>query len=95
MPKSKNEENEAAPESLSFEKALERLEELVSELESGELTLDESLARHEEGRKVIGQCYRLLENAEKRIEQVVQGEDGSMATKPYEGEVPETGEEEE
>lgn len=89
MPRN-NAKTEADDQELTFEKALERLDELVAELESGELTLEESLARYEEGRKLVGQCYKLLEHAEKRIEQVVQGEDGALKTEPFMGETPDT-----
>lgn len=76
----------APEEGVSFEQALERLEQLVAQLESGELPLDASIARYEEGRALIGRCYKLLENAERRIEQVVRGEDGALRTAPFEGE---------
>jgi len=69
---------------VSFEHAIERLEELVTELEGGELTLDESLARYEEGREMIRRCYALLEGAERRIEELLRGEDGQLEERPLE-----------
>jgi exodeoxyribonuclease VII small subunit len=52
----------------NFEKSLERLEEIVHLLEEGKLGLGESLARYEEGVKLLRQSYELLERAERRIE---------------------------
>jgi len=68
---------------LSFEAAMERLEEIVTELETGDLTLDASLARYEEGLRAIRQCYALLDTAEKRIEALIKGEDGEMSVQPF------------
>jgi exodeoxyribonuclease VII small subunit len=88
-------------DSPSFEQAMERLETIVHELESGELTLDESLARYEEGTRLSQRLSRALDEAEKRIERLSQeGEPptttpmelhldkGSRATSGGEGELP-------
>lgn len=72
---------EAAP--LRFEEALARLEELVRRLESGELTLDESLRCYEEGMRLTRYCYEKLDQAERQIEQLIEREDGSAATAPF------------
>ena len=61
-----------ADEGLSFEQAMERLETIVQELESGELTLDESLARYEEGTRLSQRLSRALDAAEQRIERLSQ-----------------------
>ena len=53
---------------LSFEAALKRLEEIVHSLEEGDIGLQESLERYEEGVKLLRQSYELLERAERRIE---------------------------
>jgi len=53
---------------LSFEQALERLEEVVHQLEEGQIGLAESLAQYEQGVKLLKQCYQLLERAERKIE---------------------------
>ena len=52
---------------LNFEQAMSKLEEIAIELEKGELSLDESVSKFEEGMKISKQCSDLLENAEKRI----------------------------
>ncbi len=51
-----------------FEDALKKLEKIVAELESGKLTLDESLKKYEEGVKLSNMCSKLLESAQKKIE---------------------------
>ena len=57
--------NEAKP--ASFEDALSRLELIVQDLESKELTLEETLARYEEGSRLVAECRRRLDVAEQRI----------------------------
>ncbi|MBN2022831.1 MAG: exodeoxyribonuclease VII small subunit [Pirellulales bacterium] len=56
------------PEALSFEDALARLEAIVHELEEGRLPLEDSLARYEEGVKLLRHAGGLLNRAERRIE---------------------------
>ena len=53
---------------LTFEEAMEKLEKSVSELESGDLTLDESLATFEQGIALVKQCRSELDRAEQKIE---------------------------
>lgn len=52
---------------LNFEKAIEQLEEIAKELEKGDLDLETSVSKFEEGMKLSKECNELLENAEKRI----------------------------
>lgn len=52
---------------LSFEEAIERLEKIATELEKGDLNLDDSVEKFEEGMGLSKQCSQLLEKAEKRI----------------------------
>ncbi len=60
---------------LTFETALAELEQIVSKLEAGELTLEESLALFERGQKLADYCNNLLDNASLRVEQLtVDGE---------------------
>ena len=51
----------------SFEELMEKLEEIACELEKGELNLDESVNKFEEGMEVSKQCTKRLDDAEKRI----------------------------
>ncbi|WP_027363446.1 exodeoxyribonuclease VII small subunit [Desulfotruncus alcoholivorax] len=61
---------------VSFEKALARLEELVSKLEEGNLPLEESLELFAEGIELTKKCSRHLEEAEKQINILLEGGDG-------------------
>lgn len=51
----------------SFEDNMEKLEKIVTELEKGDLNLDESIAKFEEGIKISKECNNILEDAEKKI----------------------------
>jgi len=68
----------------SFEDALKRLETIVEELESGELSLEDSIARYEEGMKLSRRLTQTLDEAEKRIERLVENADGTTDTEPME-----------
>lgn len=65
-----------------FEEALERLEELVEDLESGELALEDSIARFEEGQRLLAICTQLLERAELRVREVLRRSDGTLEARP-------------
>lgn len=54
-------------EEIKFEDAIKKLEEISKELESGDLGLDESVAKFEEGMKLSKVCTKMLNEAEKRI----------------------------
>ena len=64
---------EKAPPATNFEEALARLEAIVQELEGKDLTLEETLARYEEGSRLVGECTRRLEDAEQRIRVLSEG----------------------
>ena len=64
-------EPEATTEELSFEEALERLEEIVEDLEGGQMTLEDSLKRFQEGMGLRALCLGKLQDAETKIEQVL------------------------
>ena len=51
----------------SFEDNMETLEKIVTELEKGDLNLDESIAKFEDGIKISKECNKILEEAEKKI----------------------------
>ncbi|MCC6650001.1 MAG: exodeoxyribonuclease VII small subunit [Candidatus Eisenbacteria bacterium] len=70
---------------LSFEEAMKRLETIVEELEGGQLSLEDSIARYEEGVKLSRRLTSTLDEAEKRIERLVESEeDGTPTTEPME-----------
>jgi exodeoxyribonuclease VII small subunit len=70
---------------IDFEAAMKRLETIVEELESGELTLEDSIARYEEGVKLSRGLTGKLDEAEKRIERLVENDgDEAPGTAPVE-----------
>ena len=74
----------------NFEAALGKLEELVRRMETGDLTLEESLKAFEEGTRLARFCSRKLDEAERRVEILLkQGED--LVVKPLAGEDREDG----
>ncbi len=71
----------------SFESALEQLEAIVRQLESGEAPLDESIALYERGDKLRAQCEARLKAAQARIEKIQLDADGKPAgTQPLDPE---------
>lgn len=69
---------------IDFERALDQLQSIVRELESGQLTLDQSLAKYELGVACLRNCHQALQRAELRIRQLVDvDEDGRATTKPF------------
>lgn len=61
---------------ITFEQAIKQLEQISIELEKGDLNLDESVKKFEEGMKLAKTCSEILENAEKRISILIKTEDG-------------------
>jgi len=55
---------------LSFEQAIDQLNQIVSRIEQGQIPLQESLEQYEKGMKLIQHCRKILQDAEKRIERV-------------------------
>jgi exodeoxyribonuclease VII small subunit len=66
-----------------FEAAMARLEEIVHALEAGNLSLDDSLRVFEEGTGLLRLCTRRLEEAERRIEILLQNEGEGARTEPF------------
>ncbi len=62
----------------SFEEGLSELETLVEQMESGEVSLEEALAKHERGMFLSQWCRGVLDSAEKQIEVLAKGGDGSV-----------------
>jgi exodeoxyribonuclease VII small subunit len=76
---------------VSFEKALEKLEKIVGELETGDLPLDSSLKKYEEGIKLARACQQELEKAKAKIETLVKKDGDLFEQKPFEEEEDGTG----
>ena len=69
-----------------FESNLKQLEEIVTQLEGGDLTLDRALELFEEGVKISRYCNAKLEEAERKVEVLLKSSDGSMVEAPFVGE---------
>jgi len=65
-----------------FEKDLAKLEEIVEALEEGDLSLDDSLKRFEEGIKLAKRCEKALTQAEKKIEILTKDAEGQVHAEP-------------
>ena len=74
---------EKAKAELSFEQGLERLEQIVQELEKGDLALERALELFEEGMKLSVACRKKLEEAENRVEILLKKSDGKMTAEPF------------
>ena len=68
-----------------FEKALERLEEIVTRMEGGELALEEAIGLFEEGMKISRFCSEKLEQAERRVEILLKSSEG-VSEEPFDPE---------
>lgn len=71
---------------IKFEQALSKLEKIVEEMESGELSLDDSLKKYEEGMKLSLFCTKKLKEAEKKIEILIQDKEGNLKAEPFDSE---------
>ncbi len=69
---------------LDFEQSMKRLETIVDELESGELSLEDSISRYEEGIKLSRRLQQVLDESEKRIERLVEKEGEAPSTEAME-----------
>lgn len=74
---------DAAAARLSFEQALAELEQIVAQLEAGELPLEESLVHYERGVARLRQCYALLEQAEARVSTLASDGRGGLVEGDY------------
>ena len=69
---------------LRFEDYLKQVEDVVRNLESGKLGLEESLEKYEVGINALRKCYQILESAEKKIEVLIKSKDGTLTAKSLE-----------
>lgn len=68
----------------NFEEMMKDLENIAKDLESGELSLDESVSRFEKGMEISKECSKILEDAEKRISILIKGSDGEITEQNFE-----------
>lgn len=69
----------------NFEESMKKLETIVTELENGNLNLDESVKKFEEGMKIAKQCNTILEDAEKKITILLE-KDGELKEEEFDAE---------
>ncbi len=69
--------------SKTFEEQMEELEKIVTELEKGDLNLDDSVTKFEQGIKISKSCNKILEDAEKKITMLV-NLDGKVQEEKFE-----------
>jgi exodeoxyribonuclease VII small subunit len=69
---------------LNFEGAMDRLEEIVEQMESGKMMLEELIVRYEEGMKLVKICQERLASAEQRIEIITRNNAGKPVVKNFE-----------
>jgi len=67
----------------TFENAMKRLEAIVQEIESGDLTLDEALKKFQEGVKLSKFCSNKLDETEKKVSILLKDEEGNVSEKPF------------
>jgi exodeoxyribonuclease VII small subunit len=72
-----------------FESAIKRLEEIVAQLESGDLQLEKSLELFEEGIKLSRFCHTKLDEAERKVEILLKNAEGELKRTPFEEETEE------
>lgn len=68
---------------IKFEEAMIKLEETVRLLESGSLTLDESIEKYEDALKYVKICNENLEKAEQKVKILTESADGSISDHPF------------
>ena len=70
-------------QNIRFEDAIVMLEDAVRLLESGSLSLDESIEKYEEAIKYVRICTEKLEKAEQKVKVLLQGADGAITDAPF------------
>lgn len=68
---------------LGFEANLRQLEQLVQQMEQGELTLEQSLSTFEQGVALTRACQQALDKAEQKVNLLLQDEQGAISRKPF------------
>lgn len=70
----------------SFEEMMQNLEAIAKDLESGDLSLDDSVKKFEEGMKISKECSKILENAEKKITILTKDSEGNLKEENFDAE---------
>ena len=75
----KKKQNEDAQQ-VAFEKAFDRLEQILEKMNAGQIALDETMSLFEEADGLINQCNKRLSEAEKRVETLIKKRNGDLTT---------------
>ncbi|MBU0985989.1 MAG: exodeoxyribonuclease VII small subunit [Proteobacteria bacterium] len=67
----------------TFEQAMKKLEQIVLDLESGELPLEKAVNKFEEGVQLSKFCFEKLDQTEKKITVLLQDQTGKIVEKPF------------
>ena len=67
----------------TFEKAMKKLEQIVQELESGDLALEKAIKKFEEGVQLSKFCSAKLDETEKRVTILMQNSEGNLSEEPF------------
>lgn len=70
--------------SMEFEKSVERLEEIVKQMEQGNVPLEDALKLFEEGTGLVKSCAKLLDEAELKVVKLMKGADGNPVETEFE-----------
>ena len=73
-----------AEQKMNFEQSVQRLNEIVRHLETGDMPLDATLALFEEGTALVRSCGKMLDEAEQKVVKLKKGEDGQPVELPFE-----------
>lgn len=74
-----NQSEKQEPKEITFEAAFNRLEEILEKMNSGEVSLDESLKLYEEADRLIVMSNKMLNDAERKIETLIKNRSGELA----------------
>jgi exodeoxyribonuclease VII small subunit len=69
-------------DAMSFEQSLAELEQIVQDLERGQLDLDAAIKAYERGSRLKSHCETRLKEAQLRVEKITVGSDGTLSTEP-------------
>jgi exodeoxyribonuclease VII small subunit len=75
--------NKTSLETMNFETALKELESLVKDMESGKITLEESVTAYERGMALKAHCEQKLQSAKMKIEKIMVGADNNLTAVPF------------
>ncbi|MGS2723169.1 exodeoxyribonuclease VII small subunit [Porticoccus sp. GXU_MW_L64] len=78
----------SSSKAIDFEKQLSQLEALVSDMEKGEMSLEDSLKAFEQGIQITRQCQQALAQAEQKVAILTRGENGELSEQPFDPDNP-------